>query len=124
MRKQENFVIKHPVANLKIMTKGRFISSIVLREVKNALDHVANGQCVSGGNVMEDLKKQIPALGTPGAKIKAYRYRLDMSQQVLAKKSGIPQGRISQIETNKVQIGVTVAKRLGKALNVDYRMLL
>lgn len=44
-----------------------------------------------------------------------------LTQKVLAAKAGIPQAHISLMERGKMTIGVTRAKRLGKALNTGYK---
>ena len=38
--------------------------------------------------------------------------------------TGIPQGHISEMENGKRPIGKEIAQKLGKALNVDYRVFL
>lgn len=70
------------------------------------------------------LKKRDPLIGTPGGTIRAYRSREGMTQHDLARKSGVGQGHISEMEKNKRPIGLKVAKTLAKALNCDYRRLL
>ena len=47
-----------------------------------------------------------------------------MTQRDLAKLTGIPQRHISEMENNKRSIGKEMAKKLGKALNISYRVFL
>ncbi len=56
--------------------------------------------------------------------LRAYRTRDDLTQRQLAKKVGIPQRHISEMENGKRVIGKEMAKRFGKVLKVDYRTLL
>lgn len=70
------------------------------------------------------LKKNDPLIGTPGGAIRAYRLREELTQADLAKKSGVKQGHISEMEQNRRPIGVKVAKRLAKVLRCNYRRFL
>jgi DNA-binding XRE family transcriptional regulator len=56
--------------------------------------------------------------------LRAYRTREDLTQRELAKKVGIPQRHISEMETGKRVIGKEMAKRFAEVLGVDYRALL
>ena len=60
----------------------------------------------------------------PAVCLRAIRRREGLTQKALAKRSGIPQAHISRMERGKATIGVTRAKRLGKALNVGHKVLL
>lgn len=61
---------------------------------------------------------------TPGKRLVGARYKEDMTQEQLAKASGIPRRHISEIENNRRTIGKERAKRLAEVLNVDYRVFL
>ena len=56
--------------------------------------------------------------------IRAYRSRENLTQRQLAELTGIPQRHISEMENGKRAIGKELAKRLGKALNADYKVFL
>lgn len=60
----------------------------------------------------------------PSITLRAARRREGLTQKELADKADIPQAHISLMERGKMPIGVTRAKRLGKALNVGYKVLL
>lgn len=60
----------------------------------------------------------------PAVCLKAFRRREGFSQNKLALKADIPQSHISMMERGKMPIGVTRAKKLGKALNVGYKVFL
>ena len=61
---------------------------------------------------------------TVGALLKGARYKEDMTQEQLAKASGIPRRHISEMENGKRPIGKERAKRLAEVLRVDYRVFL
>lgn len=56
--------------------------------------------------------------------LRGYRYRENLTQRQLAELTGIPQRHISEMENGKRTIGKEMAKRLGRALHADYKMLL
>ena len=61
---------------------------------------------------------------TPGALLKGARYKEGMTQDQLAKASGIARRHISEMENNRRTIGKERARRLGEVLNLDYRFFL
>ena len=60
----------------------------------------------------------------PGVCLRGGRYREGMTQKQLADMIGIPQRHISEMENGKRPIGKEMAKRLGKALNISYKVFL
>ena len=60
----------------------------------------------------------------PQIALRAYRHRENITQRQLAELTGIPQRHISEMENGKRAIGKVVAKRLGQALHVEYKMFL
>ncbi len=60
----------------------------------------------------------------PAVCLRAARRREGLTQKELADLAEIPQAHISLMERGKMAIGVTRAKRLGKALNTEYKMFL
>ncbi|MEW5815416.1 MAG: helix-turn-helix transcriptional regulator [Spirochaetota bacterium] len=71
-----------------------------------------------------DLAKEIKALKTPGRLLRAYRERAGMSIVELSRKVGTKYPNISAMENDRRTIGLRIAKKLGKALNMDFRKLL
>ncbi len=60
-----------------------------------------------------------------GTILRGARYREDMTQQDLSKRTGIQQAHLSAMENGTRPIGKMNAKKLAKALNVeDYRQFL
>jgi transcriptional regulator with XRE-family HTH domain len=60
----------------------------------------------------------------PGRILRGQRTREDMTRAELAAKAGLKPHHISEMENAKRTIGKDVARRLAKALNADFRMLL
>lgn len=59
-----------------------------------------------------------------GLVLRGARYREGISQKDLAKRCDISQDNLSRMENGKRTIGEKVAKKLAKALNIDYRLLI
>jgi transcriptional regulator with XRE-family HTH domain len=68
-----------------------------------------------------DLK--LPNL-TPGKVIKAFRKNFNITQQELAKVTGIAETNLSAIENNKIEIGVKRAVLIATALGINPSMIL
>ena len=60
----------------------------------------------------------------PGDSLAGMRYREGLTQEQLAKKTGIPQRHISEMENDKRNVGIKRAKILAKALNTNYKVFL
>lgn len=78
----------------------------------------------TGKKVKETLKNGefVPAKNriamTPGQSLRVIRELQELSQNALAKLSGLPQSTISGMESGRINIGVERAKILAKALRV------
>lgn len=59
-----------------------------------------------------------------GIVLKETRNLMKVTQKQLADLTGIPQRHISEMESAKRPIGKEAAKKLARALNVDYRIFL
>jgi hypothetical protein len=59
-----------------------------------------------------------------GKALAGARYREGVTQMKLAELAGIPQRHISEMENCKRPIGKEMAKRLGRALNISYKVFL
>ncbi|OGQ35842.1 MAG: hypothetical protein A3F16_02115 [Deltaproteobacteria bacterium RIFCSPHIGHO2_12_FULL_43_9] len=70
------------------------------------------------------MKELEPTRGMhSGVRLKIYRLRGELTQQRLAKRSGISQANISAMEKGSRTIGLNVAKKLAKILKCDYKKL-
>jgi ribosome-binding protein aMBF1 (putative translation factor) len=61
---------------------------------------------------------------SPGKMLVGGRCKEGLTQQQLSDITGIPRRHISEMENNKRPIGKERAKKLAKALQVDYRVFL
>jgi ribosome-binding protein aMBF1 (putative translation factor) len=59
-----------------------------------------------------------------GKALAGARDREGLTQIALSKLTGIPQRHISEMENGKRTIGKEMARRLGKALNIGYKVFL
>ena len=67
---------------------------------------------------MSEFRKARKAIEvTPGESVKILRGLQELSQNELAKFTGIPQSTISAIENDRVRLGVERSKVLARALN-------
>ena len=79
---------------------------------------------ITGKKVREIIKNGDFAIAktriamTPGKSLRVIRELQELSQNDLAKLSGLPQSTISGMESGKINIGVERAKVLAKALKV------
>jgi ribosome-binding protein aMBF1 (putative translation factor) len=58
-----------------------------------------------------------------GLALRGARYREKISQKDLAKRSGVSQENISKMENGHRPIGEKIAKKLAKALKIDFKLL-
>jgi antitoxin component HigA of HigAB toxin-antitoxin module len=70
------------------------------------------------------LAKEIKAAKTPGKLVRAYRERAGITLVKLARTIGTKYPNLSAIENDRRVIGLTMARKLGKVLGVDYRKFL
>ena len=59
-----------------------------------------------------------------GKALAGVRYREGLTQMELSEMTGIPWRHISEMENGKRSIGKEMAKRLGKALKIGYKVFL
>jgi len=60
----------------------------------------------------------------PSVTLRGARRKENLTQKQLAEWTGIPQSHISEMENGKRPIGKERAKRLGRVLNISYRVFL
>ncbi len=71
----------------------------------------------------ELAKDRIAKHKKAGLALRGARYREGFSQKELAKRTGISQENISKMENGLRPIGEKVAKKLAKALRIDFELL-
>jgi ribosome-binding protein aMBF1 (putative translation factor) len=73
----------------------------------------------------ELAKDRISAAGSESAHmVRSARQSANMTQVELATLLKMPQANLSQVETGKRSIGKSLAKKLAKIFNLDYRVFL
>jgi DNA-binding XRE family transcriptional regulator len=60
----------------------------------------------------------------PGVCLAGARGKEGVTQRELSKMTGIPQRHISEMENGKRPIGKEIAKKIGKVLNISYKVFL
>ena len=128
-----------PVPMKMLRTKGMVILSIydekqerrfkvpsgcvnkLLRTLENEGVLVGEEKSIPADEFFKDLDKKYTR---PGVALRGARGKEGLSQGALAKKLDITQGNLSKMENGKRPIGKSMAKRLSKILNIDYRVFL
>jgi DNA-binding XRE family transcriptional regulator len=90
-----------------------FIKSLQTQEAENIL--------VPADQVFRSLDKKY---GKIGATIRGLRMRDGLTQEALAKKLGIRQTHVSQMEHGKRSVGKKMAQKLAKIFHTNYRLFL
>ena len=98
--------------------------SFVPKKYLNKLEAFLEKYGQSESTPWEELaKNRIRKYKKSGLVLRGARYREGLSQKDLAKKSGVSQENISKIENGQRSIGEKVAKKLAKALKIDFELL-
>ena len=91
------------------------------------LNIFANNIGLKKSNHSSILKEMFPEFKEeeyPSVALRGARGKEGITQKELSQKTKIPQGHISAMERGKRTIGLTIAKKLGKALNISYKVFL
>ncbi|OGQ06674.1 MAG: hypothetical protein A3G32_05455 [Deltaproteobacteria bacterium RIFCSPLOWO2_12_FULL_40_28] len=80
----------------------------------------SSNEPLSDENMESFLKRTTPDTNTPIGKIKGLLVLYNWTQKKLSAKSGLSVSIICDILKSRRPIGVTTAKKLARALNVDY----
>jgi len=102
-----------------VIDKERFF---IAREHKNTIRAIIKNLSVeSKESPFKELEQKLPpyAICLRGARTKE-----GMSQKELAEKTGIAITNISKMENGQRNIGEKVARKLGKALNIGYKVFI
>lgn len=99
------------------------VTSTIKKKIKESLK-LAVSDTGPVDSLLRKIKKEIPWSDSPRGSLVAYMTGQEWTQKGLSKETGIPQGHLSQMINGKRPIGPTIAKKLAKALGVDYRNFL
>jgi DNA-binding XRE family transcriptional regulator len=105
---------------VKLTFAGPFHKKMKAVEALQPLGFVEVEESVPWREAFADINdEQLPGVTLAGARVKE-----GLTQSELAKITGIPQRHISEMEHGKRSIGRDRAKKLAKALNVNFRVFL
>ncbi len=110
---------KHPIENVELHFLGPASNQTKAIEVLKHLGFIDTSDSVPWREAFPYTRKQLPGVALAGA-----RYREELTQRQLSNLTSIPQRHISEMENGKRSIGKERAKKLAKALDVDYRVFL
>lgn len=101
--------------------KSALIPAEHLQKLENFLDKYGESESIPWEELAKD---RLAKYGKTGIVLRGARYREGISQKELANRTGITQNNISKIENGKRVIGEKVAKKLAKALKIDFELLM
>jgi len=111
---------KHPIETIEVRFIGPIANMAKAVETLKPLGFVDTSDSVPWREAYPECSEaQLIGKALAGA-----RYREGLTQMQLSKLTGIPQRHISEMENGKRIIGKEMAKRLGKALNIGYKVFL
>lgn len=115
---------KHPTKSNKgvILVRQAGVTYKIPKEVAERY-RVANDEpaTISAEEVFANINKNYTK---PGALLRGIRVRENLTQVEMAEKLKVTQSDISQMEKGTRSIGRTIAKRIEKLFDVDYRSFL
>lgn len=112
---------KHPIEKdpIELHFVGPSIKRNEAVDMLKTLGFVDVSEAVPWRECFSYSDEQLPGVCLAGA-----RGKEGLTQKQLSELTGIPQRHISEMENGKRSIGKETARRLGKALNVGYKVFL
>ncbi|MCX5827596.1 MAG: helix-turn-helix transcriptional regulator [Deltaproteobacteria bacterium] len=111
---------KHPTETIELRFIGPIVNMAKAVETLKPLGFVDASDSVPWREAYPECsEEQLVGKALAGA-----RYREGLTQIKLSELTDIPQRHISEMENGKRPIGKEMAKRLGKALNIGYKVFL
>jgi len=111
---------KHPIETIELRFIGPVVNKAQAIESLKPLGFVDTSDAVPWRDAYPECSEE----QLIGKALAGMRYREGLTQIQLAEKIGIPQRHISEMENGKRPIGKAMAKRLGEALTVEYKVFL
>lgn len=111
---------KHPTETAELRFIGPIVNIARAIETLKPLGFVDTSDSVPWREAFPEYSDE----DLPGVCLRGSRYKEGLTQKQLADITGIPQRHISEMEHGKRPIGKEMAKRLGKALNISYKVFL
>ncbi|HSX12157.1 MAG TPA: helix-turn-helix transcriptional regulator [Rhabdochlamydiaceae bacterium] len=101
--------------------KLTFVPAKYLQKLENFLQTYGESDSIAWETLAKD---RIAKYKKAGLALRGARYREGLSQKALSKRTGISQENISKMENGQRPIGEKVAKKLAKALRIDFELLI
>lgn len=101
--------------------KLTFVPAKHLQKLEDFLEKYGETELIAWEELAKD---RISKYKKSGLALRGARYREGLSQKELSKRTSISQENISKMENGQRAIGEKVAKKLAKALRMDFELLL
>ena len=111
---------KHPTDNVVLMVSGPVSHKEEAVTALRALGYTITSENIPWRQAFPEYTDEM----LPAACLRGARYKEGITQRELARRTGIPQRHLSEMENGKRPIGKEMARRLAKILNVSYKVLL
>ena len=121
----EALKIHHELAEVVFKPSSKVTAARLKAVIRNALDQYVEEERVPASLLHAEAKQRNSGnYQTPGYYLKLYRHRAGLTQARLARKSGMLQHHVSEMEHGRRPIGKALARKIATILNCDYRRLL
>jgi DNA-binding XRE family transcriptional regulator len=121
----EALKIHHDLGDVVLKPTSEVNGTRLKRMIRSTLDQYLEEERIAASFIHREAKRRHGKhYRTPGYYLRLYRHRAELTQVELAKKVGVLQHHLSEMEHNKRAIGKGAAQKLAKVLNCDYRKFL
>ena len=110
---------KHPAESIQIIGSPEVINRMREYALKVGAGIIETAGSIPSSDVSPELDSN-----PSGVYLRGIRLREDLTQEALAKLTGISRSNISAMEHGKRPVGKETAKKLATALNCEYRRFL
>ena len=122
---KETILLHHPLADIRIKAIEYRQAKKLKQVIGAALDEYLEETSIAASALHAKTKAHHgKAYKTPGYYLRIYRTRSDLTQNELAKRLGVMQHHLSEMENNKRPIGKGLAKKISEELHCDYHKFL
>lgn len=117
--------IHHDLADVIVKPSVIVNQKRLKKMICSTLDQYLNEGRVPAKGIHDEAKERHGEYyRSTGYYLRLYRQRAELTQAALAKRSGIRQHHLSEMENSKRVLGKVNAKKLAEILDCDYRKLL
>jgi DNA-binding XRE family transcriptional regulator len=121
----QSLKIHHDLAVVVVKPVSKVKATRLKRMIISTLDQYLEEERLPASMIHGEAKQHHgKEYRTAGYYLRVYRLRAELTQMVLAKKVGMRQHHLSEMEHNKRPIGKAAAKKLSQVLRCDYKRLL